>query len=171
MSSDPEIFTGENTGTKIIIKKFRTPWNRGKVREVSRAITSICSPFDSPDSFKPKFNVDKEDWLKGLLTIKNFKENALFRFNVEIEGNYIKKFNYNFTPLKAMKKLEPHTVKEDDEHISKLLRMVDKSQEPIDLGKYQIGTIKFEGYIFDRQTKNSCPLRCSRQKRIKGIFR
>ena len=150
---DPEIFTGENTGTKIIIKKFRTPWNRGKVREVSRAITSICSPFDSPDSFKPKFNVDKEDWLKGLLTIKNFKENALFRFNVEIEGNYIKKFNYNFTPLKAMKKLEPHTVKEDDEHISKLLRMVDKSQEPIDLGKYQIGTIKFEGYIFDRQPK------------------
>ena len=39
------------------------------------------------------------------------------------------------------------------EHISKLLRMVDKSQEPIDLGKYQIGTIKFEGYIFDRQPK------------------
>ena len=51
----------------------------------------------------------------------------------------MKKFYYKFSPFKAMKKLESRIITEDDKSVKELLRIIDKSSNPIDLLKFKIG--------------------------------
>lgn len=149
---DPVLY--KNTiGTKIIIKKLKKLWSRGMVRDVYRSVNSFCSPFDSPDSFRVTFDIDKKEWLKGLLSLDEIKESALFKFHCEIDGEYINKFRYEFTPWKTMTKLSGRVIDENDENLNNLLRMVDRKGKTINLNEYQIGTIEFEGLIFDRDSR------------------
>ena len=46
-----EIFKGDKYGTILIIKKLRSKWTRGDVREIYRTVNSMCSPFSGPSSF------------------------------------------------------------------------------------------------------------------------
>ena len=153
----PEYFTDNKTGTKIIIRKLKTSWNRLMIREIFRSLNSLCSPFDSPDSFKISFDIDETEWLKELLLWKDVKDYALFKVECEIEGDEIKKFRYRFTPWPAMKKLELREISEQNEEIKKLKKMVGKDEKnnikAINLSKFRIGLIKFEAYIFDRDSK------------------
>ncbi len=141
------------TGTKIIIKKLKKLWSRGIVRDIYRSVNSFCSPFNSPDSFRVTFDIDKKEWLKGLLSLDEIKESALFEFHCEIDGEYINKFRYEFTPWKTMTKLSGRVIDENDKDLKKFLRMVDRKGKTINLNKYQIGTIEFEGLIFDRDSR------------------
>ncbi|MBA7537713.1 hypothetical protein ES705_29982 [subsurface metagenome] len=113
----PEYFTDNKTGTKIIIRRLKTSWNRLMIREIFRSLNSLCSPFDSPGSFKINFDIDETEWLKELLLWKDVKDHALFKVECEIEGDEIKKFRYRFTPWLAMKKLEPREISEQNEEI------------------------------------------------------
>lgn len=153
----PEYFTDNKTGTKIIIRKLKTSWNRLMIREIFRSLNSLCSPFDSPDSFKINFDIDETEWLKELLLWKDVKDHALFKVECEIEGDEINKFRYRFTPWPAMKKLEPREISEQNEEIKKRKKMVGKDEKnnikAINLSKFRIGLIKFEAYIFDRDSK------------------
>jgi len=149
---DPVLYKN-TTGTKIIVKKLKKLWSRGMVRDVYRSVNSFCSPFDSPDSFRVTFDIDKKEWLKGLLSLDEIKESALFKFYCEIDGEYINKFRYEFTPWKTMTKLSGRVIDENDENLKNLLRMVDKKGKTINLNEYRIGTIKFEGLIFDRDSR------------------
>ena len=153
----PEYFTDNKTGTKIIIRKLKTSWNRLMIREIFRSLNSLCSPFDSPDSFKINFDIDETEWLKELLLWKDVKDHALFKVECEIEGDEIKKFRYRFTPWPAMKKLELREISEQNEEIKKLKKIVGKDEKnnikAINLSKFRIGLIKFEAYIFDRDSK------------------
>ena len=150
---EPEVFTFDKTGTRITVHSLKRPWTRGMVRDIYRSLNSLCSPFDSRDSFRTNFEIDKKDWLEGLLSWEEITEYALFRFECEIEGQYIKKFRYKFTPWPAMKKLQSKEITEEDEKLKKLLKMADVNGEPIDLSKFKIGKVKFEGLIFDRETR------------------
>ena len=153
----PEHFTDNKTGTKIIIRRLKTSWNRLMIREIFRSLNSLCSPFDSPDSFKINFDIDETEWLKELLLWKDVKDHALFIAECEIEGDEIKKFRYRFTPWPAMKKLELREISEQNEEIKKLKKMAGKDEknniEAINLSNFRIGLIKFEAYIFDRDSK------------------
>jgi signal transduction histidine kinase len=149
---EAEYFTNK-TGTKITIKKLKNIWARGMVRDIYRSLNSFSSPFDTPESFRIEFEIDKKDWIKGLLSWEEIKDYALFRFKCELEGGYIKKFRYEFTPWPTMTKLEGRIVDENNEYIRKQLRMVDSKHEDIDLNKYKIGPVKFEGFIFDRESR------------------
>ncbi|MCK4821575.1 ATP-binding protein, partial [bacterium] len=141
------------TGTKIIVKKLNKTWSRGMVRDLYRSVNTFCSPFDSPDSFRVIFDIDKKNWLIGLLSLNKIKESALFKFYCEIDGEYIKKFRYEFIPWQTMTKLSGRVVSENDEKLKKRLRMVDEKGTAINLREYKIGTIKFEGLIFDRDSR------------------
>lgn len=149
----PEVFTGEKTGTKITITNLQTSWTRGMVREVYRAINSLNSPFNSPDNFTVDFKIDNPDLLKGLLSLEDIKDNALYRFRCTLAGNEIKKFKYEFTPWATMKKLETRTVNEKDVFIAKAKTMVDLYDASIDLSEFNIGTVSFEGLIYDLSPK------------------
>lgn len=149
---DPVLYKN-TTGTKIIVKKLKKIWSRGMVRDVYRSVNSFCSPFDSPDSFRIIFEIDKKEWLKGLLSLDEIKESALFKFYCEIDGENINKFKYEFVPWKTMTKLSRRVISEDDEKLKKLLRIVDEKGNTINLREYKIGIIKFEGLIFDRDPR------------------
>ena len=149
---DPVLYKN-TTGTKIIVKKLKKLWSRGMVRDVYRSVNSFCSPFDSPDSFRVTFDIDKKEWLKGLLSLDEIKESALFKFHCEIDGEYINKFRYEFTPWETMTKLNGRVIDENGENLKNLLRMVDRKGKTINLNEYQIGTIKFEALIFDRDPR------------------
>lgn len=142
----------DGTGTRITIKKLKNVWTRGMVREIYRSLNSFCSPFDTPESFRIEFEIDKKEWIEGLLFWEEIKDYALFRFKCKLEGKYIKKFKYEFTPWSTMKKLTIRSINENNEYLKKQLRMVDKSGD-INLDKYSIGPVRFEGFIFDRDTR------------------
>ncbi len=149
----PVVFKGAKTGTLITIKDLKVRWSRGDVRDIYRAVNSLCSPFDSPDSFFIKFEIDEQGWLENLLTLKQLKDYSLYRFVCEIEGTNIEKFNYHFTPWSSMTKIKRRSITETDKEISKIKKMVDRDNKVIDLSKYRIGRIRFEVLIFDRSPK------------------
>ncbi len=150
---EPQIFKNGKTGTRITIKKLKRTWTKLAVREFYRSLNSICFPFNPSGSFRVNFEIDKKEWVEGLLSLNKIGEYALFKFKCEIEGQFIKRFTYKFIPWPSMTKLRPREVTEDDEQIKKLLRMVDKQGNPIDLSKFKIGRVRFEGLIFDRDPR------------------
>ena len=147
---EPEVFTDDKTGTRITVRKIRVPWTRGMVREVYRSWNSLCSPFSAPDSFSIDFQTDKQKWLDNLIKLEDIKNHALFSFSCEIKGQYVTKFSYKFEPWKTMKKLRKREISEKNEGVKKMLKIVD--EKSINLVS-DIGTMTFEGLIFDRDAK------------------
>ena len=86
---DPETFQGRRSGTQIVVSDLRDKnWTRGKVRDLHRAISSICSPFDEPADFKARLELTPaSDWLDGLLDVGKVLRQSLFRINGWIEGD------------------------------------------------------------------------------------
>jgi len=152
----PELFKGEDVGTRIVIKKLRNKWNRGKVRSLYTAINSLNSPFDSSSSFRVLFKIDQYDWLRGLLSFNEIKDNALFSSEVELEGNHIQKLLYEFTPWKTLKKLKGRNY-EPEEPIHMMQKEYDETErkrifKDIDLSEHRIGRVKLKMLIFDLDT-------------------
>lgn len=147
---EPQVFTGDKTGTRITVNGLRKEWTRGMVREVVRSWNSLRSPFVTPESFDIKLETDKEKWLEGIMSLEEIREHALYHFQCLIEGNEIKNFEYNFNPFPSLAKIKPRKITENDPSVKKLLKMTDNYDRAIDLSNYGIGPIKFEGYIFDR---------------------
>jgi len=153
--NEPVLFKNGNTGTSILIGHLRKKWERGIAREVKRSITALASPFESDDSFIPSFDIiDKPGWFEGLLNWKDIKDYSLFRFKVTLAKNSIVDFEYQFTPWVTMTKLYARTIEENDPLIDtfKTLKYQEgeKKDEVINLSDYKIGTVVFEGYVFDQ---------------------
>ena len=147
---EPEVFIGDDKGTYIEITELKNSWTRGKLREVYRSIISLHSPFESIQSFKIDFETNHKEWLEGLLTIEQIKNDALFFADVEIENDEIVELKYEFKPWKVLTKLEEKEVirshiemcREEKENRKKILK-------DIDLRPYKIGKIRMKLMIFD----------------------
>lgn len=149
----PKHFTNGKTGTRIVIHGFRKPWERGTAREVKRAITSLTSPFDTIDSFTPSFEIpDKNDWFNGILDWKGVRDYSLFQFDATLQGTSIIAFSYKFTPWNTMTKLRERSADISDSIVENYTSIRDSEENPVDLNGYNIGTIRFRGYIFDLDT-------------------
>lgn len=149
----PTHFINGKTGTKLIIRGFRKEWERGMARSVIRAITSMTSPFDAIDSFKPLFQIaDKPGWFDGIITWDKVSDYSLFQFDATISGKSIIDFLYKFTPWTTMTKLHERTIGMSDDIIANSIRITDDDERPVNLDDYHIGTIRFKGYIFDLDT-------------------
>lgn len=162
----PFHFKGKKTGTRIEISEMRENWARGKVRDLHRSITSICSPFkpddndDDGDDFKALMILkpDPGKWLKGLLDIDEILDLSIFNGEGVIESDKIT-YDYEFTPLPAMsKKIEGRSLQnqtarvigsmpEDIENARPGMR---PKQSVINLEDYGIGPVDFFFHIFDR---------------------
>ena len=144
------------TGTIIAISKLRVPWTRAMARECARTITSLNSPFESCESFSSTFKIKGSKWLDGLLTFNDIKEYKLFSFDIELEGNAITSFSYEFTPWPTMTKLQSRTVNWDKNSVlSRLCYKEDVGPKTleVDLSRWTIGKVRFNGFIFDRDSK------------------
>jgi len=150
----PEVFT-KGSGTKIIIKRFRNPWTRAMARNCARTITSLNSPFESNDSFRVEFRIPELSWLDGILTYEDIEQYKLFAFDITISGNQLTKFKYGFLPWPTMNKLKGRELTIADDEVKTLTKMIYKSgrdYEDINLGKFQVGEVRFKGVIFDRDS-------------------
>jgi signal transduction histidine kinase len=149
----PKHFTNGKTGTRIVIQGFRKTWERGTAREVKRAITSLTSPFDTIDSFTPSFEIpDKNDWFNGILDWKGVRDYSLFQFDATLYGTSIIAFSYKFTPWNTMTKLRERSADISDSIVENYTSIRDSDETPVGLNRYNIGTIRFRGYIFDLDT-------------------
>lgn len=148
--STPVHFTEGRTGTRIVIRDLYRDWDRGTVRDVRRAITSLTSPFDSLDSFKPEMVVlGKPEWLDGLMLWDQVKDYSLYHFKVMMSGDKIRSFKYDFCPWPTMTKSFPRSVDLQDPYIENFVTLRDSNNTHLDLGIYKIGEVVFEGYVFD----------------------
>jgi signal transduction histidine kinase len=148
-SREPEVFKGNRSGTRIVVSELRDRnWTRGKVRDLYRSISSICSPFDKPTDFQATLKLTPaNDWLDGLLDAKNVLEHSLFRITGMIRGDQLS-YTYRFHPLATMREhLAPRAVTRENQP---LMRISPKGQR-LDLEKWRIGTVKFSIHIFDRE--------------------
>ena len=154
---DPEVFVGDETGTQIIISNFRKPWVKSQFRDAYRSWTSLLSPFNAPEKFNIEYNIDRDDWLEGLLTLDKLKKAALFDVECMFEGDKIQKFTYKFTPWESMTDIEGRTITVDDPHLKTLLKL--KSQDDlgklhnVDLSNFDIGPVRLHALIFNRDSK------------------
>jgi signal transduction histidine kinase len=144
----PVVFRGDKTGTRIEIEQLRDTWSRGMVRDLARSVHSICSPFDKTGEFNAELRMDDhEDWLSGLLDVKEVFKYSLFNAKCELNGSALN-YKYNFTPYPGMELVEPRTVKQKD-----LPLKMAKSSGVIDLDSHNIGRVVIDLYIFDREPR------------------
>jgi signal transduction histidine kinase len=146
----PVIFTGDKHGTYIEIKNLRERnWTKSKVRSLYRSVSSLCSPFDAPDSFKVTLKLEpKSDWLEKLLNTKEVLKNAPYRAHGWFEGNQLH-FSYQFRPLPGME-MDGSNI---TNHVSTLAHKIGRKVEPLDLSKHKIGRVDFDFYLFDLDTE------------------
>lgn len=152
---DPIEFTNGRTGTKLIIRNLRNKWVRGGIRSLYRAINSLNSPFESNNTFRVLFKIDKPDWLDGLLSFNDIKDSALFTAEATIRDNVIAELKYDFIPWTSLKGLNGRSYeaknivmrqKEYDEEKKK------KVLKDINLSSHEIGEVKIKALIFDLDT-------------------
>lgn len=155
----PEYFIRNKHGTRIIITNLRTDWDRRMVRDLYRSLFTLSSPFKTVDHFTISFDIDNKDWISDFIKWDEVKDFALYYFKVKLAGSEIKEFTYKFTPWEDLDKVKPKTITLDDQFVQdhqsiEVPSADDKKQKVvINLDKYNIGEVVFEGYIFDRDLK------------------
>ena len=97
----PEVFADRRTGTRIEIRRLRAPdWTRGEVRRLYNQITSICSPFEEPGSFRATMSVPgHEGWIEDLPDFNEILDRAIWRFRFSLaDGRFDCKYTFRKIP-------------------------------------------------------------------------
>lgn len=112
---DGKVFAEGRTGTRIEIGFLnRDSWSRGDLRRMQRLITSLASPFSTPDNFRVDLKVPGRDQeLTDTLSLSQFLDNAPwhFQFDLDEQGRY--SWQYSFRPPN-WKELKARTLSERD---------------------------------------------------------
>jgi signal transduction histidine kinase len=141
----PEHFTGRKTGTRLEITQLRDTWSRGMVRDLARAVSAICSPFSGVGDFKPKLVLeDHDDWLHGLLDVKDVLKFSLYQAKCLLKGGRLS-YEYRFTPFPGMDRVEARKVTHS-------LALGD-SKHLINLNNHNIGPVELKLYVFDQDAR------------------
>lgn len=154
------------TGTFICISDLKFEWNRGRLRNIQRTITSISSPFHGVnEEFQVELNVlDKPGWLDEIVSWENIKDLALYRFKTTLKSNSIQNFEYKFTPYKTFNKVdsrtrlfnidEPNDINDELILSHHLLKRKNEygNKEIFELSTTEIGEVRIEGYVFDLES-------------------
>ncbi|MDL1862223.1 hypothetical protein FBR04_14520 [Betaproteobacteria bacterium PRO7] len=106
----PKIFPGASSGTRIEITDLRrSDWSRGDIRKLYRFVTSLASPFKTPDRFVVKLKVPgREKELSDMLSPEDFLDQAVWKFQFRVSRQGLD-WDYEFAPphwegVKACKK-------------------------------------------------------------------
>jgi len=142
----PQYFTGNKTGTRLEITQLRDTWSRGMLRDLARAVNAISSPFTAAGDFKVKLVLqDHQDWLDGLLDVKDVLKFSLYHAKCLLKGSLLT-YEYHFTPFPGMEeRIQPRTVT----HSVGL----GGSKNPINLDDHNIGPVELRLYVFDQDPK------------------
>lgn len=146
---EPEVFTGNQSGTKIVITRLRGgPWDRRQVRWLQRQVFSICSPFiNRDDSFRAVLDFPQHrNWLdqaqdaEAILRLAPWK----FEFTV-IDGNF--SWQYSYRGIAGI----DSTPREEHENEARLLVQNASGESYVGAADlHGIGPIRGTLYTFDR---------------------
>lgn len=116
-NTESKVFRGKSTGTRIEISGLRREhWTRGELRKLYRLVTSLASPFQTPDQFKVMFNAPgREGDLKDLVAPNDFLDHAVWKFGFTIEGQSFN-WKYAFNPP-HWKSVTARTVGKNDDRL------------------------------------------------------
>lgn len=156
-NEDPKIFQGKRTGTRIEISGLqREKWTRGDLRKLYRLVTSLASPFHTPDQFRVEFSAPgREQDVADLISPNDFIEHAVWKFSFLISGKSFD-WEYSFNPP-HWKGLKAHTKRQKNDHLMLTARFDDDGtrrrsrteDEPLLLGKDDLKDIgPIEGHIY-----------------------
>lgn len=142
---NPEHFTGKKTGTRLEITQLRDAWSRGMVRDLARAVSAISSPFSGVGDFKTQLVLqDHEDWLLGLLDIKDVLKFSLYRAKCLLKGSRLT-YEYQFTPFPGMDRVEARKVTHS--------LPLGGAKGIINLGDHNVGPVELRLFVFDQDAK------------------
>jgi len=162
-NENPQYFTENATGTKIIIEELKTKWDKRQIREVYRNLTSLNSPFSGTnDSFNVEITSNSNLFL-GLPTFENIKEAGLYFGHCVLNKDRIEEFIYEFKPWTSLNKTDGRVksindLLEEDLHLKGIREIINeegkkkKEEYNIDLDNSQIGRIEFDVIIFETDT-------------------
>lgn len=97
--SQPRFFRDKSTGTRIEISELRRKdWTRGDLRKLYRLVTSLASPFQTPDQFVVRFSAPgRESEVVDLISPSEFLEHAVWKFHFTLSGKAFD-WEYSFRP-------------------------------------------------------------------------
>lgn len=154
----PEYFCDEKQhGTVLIVDSLKSEWDRRKVREVYRDLTSLNSPFaQRSDSFVVDVHSNMPVF-EGLPNIKDILNVGMYMGHCEIEGDSIVDYKYDFRPWKTLN-IDSRQVSMLDDNERKLKRKVyqpngikaSKELEFFSLNDYKIGRISLDIVIYEK---------------------
>jgi signal transduction histidine kinase len=164
---EPTTFTSDRVGTQITITSLSKSWTRGMIRDVYRALNGISTPptydidgilgikdtITSKDEFTANLDIDRIEWIEDIPSLAEILEYSLFYFDIEIDGDKIKKFIYKFKPWDRFSGIEGRTVTEKDDPIKDLLDIADPSERKftsLSTNGLEIGKFQFKGSVFMR---------------------
>jgi signal transduction histidine kinase len=144
----PITFPGTEHGTRIEVTRLREEWTRGEVRRLHRAVNALRSPYEAPTDFQVSLSVPgHEVWLEDLFTAENAKRAAVYRVRGSFEGT-TGRFTYVFKPPPAFR--GQLTGRRSVVRDVLLQRKENRKPEALDLSDHDVGRVKFEFLMFDR---------------------
>ena len=155
------IFKNNESGTIIKITKLRNAWTRGGLRECKRSISALNSPFKTLDSFKASLYIEgkEKSWVEDLMDFAAVQDYALFHFDITMAGKNIQSFKYEFKPWSVLDKLKERIVIWDKSNVNSRIITLQrdergkKQESEVDLANPNIGEVRFQGIIFDRDSR------------------
>lgn len=136
-------FAEKQSGTRIEVSDLSEPMARGTLRQIQRAVTSICSPFREPSKFTAVLKVTPDSsQLAGLLDIERALESAPYRATCLVDGDVLT-YDYEFQPLPGMDRVSGRKEKNRKFNVP-LVDLFNRDQI-----KENIGPIFIEFRIFD----------------------
>lgn len=156
-NEEPKVFRNNHTGTKITISDLRrTNWTRGDLRKLYRLVTSLASPFHTPDQFRVDFSAPgREEDIADLISPNEFIELAIWKFSFHIKGNSFD-WEYSFNPP-HWKGLKAHSINKQNDRLMLTPEATDDGRkrqsrtedEALLLGKDDLKDIgPIEGHIY-----------------------
>ena len=142
----PEHFTGRRTGTRLEITRLRDTWSRGMVRDLSRAVNAISSPFSGVvGDFRTKLVLeDHNEWLDGLLDVRDVLKFSLYQAKCLLKGSKLT-YEYKFTPFPGMDRVEARKVTHG--------LILGGPKHLLNLNDHNIGTVEIRLFVFDQDAK------------------
>lgn len=111
---EPQVFQHGATGTRIRVNGLRHHWTRGEVRRLHRQITSLCSPFQSPESFRVNLAIPgREEWTGNLPDLEHIMSQAFWKFEFEVRADAFD-WKYDFRQLPGLKLQGNHEERKGD---------------------------------------------------------
>ena len=163
INKEPSYFTGEKTGTRIVIEWLKASWDRRQLREVYRNLMSLNSPFaKGSDAFSVEVQ-SNSDVFHGLPSFSEIvADGGMYFGHCMMEGDAITDFRYEFKPWSSLTRIQGRSViyKDQKKKHPEDFRIIGwrtpegkKAREayPIDLSALKIGPVEFDIVIFEKE--------------------